>query len=246
MLEPDGKSRVHSPPAVAELRDFYDFAMLGLDQHVGPEISVFACRSDGLAFFWVAPGEGLLPGKISNVGDKIIDLVGVISIRNSEFPLAMIALGKNRSMHFFRDPLQIRNIDSLELPYVQGTAYKLLRYGTHLILLTSQGLRLFPDIIGQFHRGEFIGGQRKVRYIPIESVDINIAFEKWLLIVTTYGVVRMDLTTLLPGVEIPDAIRCRMNNDFGLLWKDEKDAVEIVEPIWTDTNLEAAELQGVG
>ena len=256
MLEPNGKNRVQSPPAIAELRDFYDFAMLGLDQHTGSEVSVFACRSDGLAFFLVAPGKGLLPGKITKVGEKIVNFVGVISIRNSEFPLAMIALGKNRSIHFFRDPLHLREIDSLELPDLQGTAYKLLRYGMHLILLTSKGLCLFPEIIGQFHRGEYIGGERSARYIPIEAIDMNIAFEKWLLIVTSDGVVRMDLAALLPGVEMPDAIERRMSNDIGALWKDEEHRVEIETPVLTDTNLkadmwadvdlEAAVLQTVG
>jgi hypothetical protein len=237
MLEPDGKNRVQSPPAIAELRNFYDFAMLGLDQHTGPEVCVFACRSDGLAFFLVGPGKGLLPGKISKVGEKIVDFVGVLSIRSSEFPLAMVGLGKNRSIHFFRDPLHVRAIDSLELPDVQGTAYKLLRYGNHLILLTSKGLCLLPEIIGQFHRGEYIGGERRVRYIEIEVIDMNIAFENWLLLVTTDGVVKMDLTALLPSVEIPEAIKRRISNDPAALWKDDAHRVEVETPMLTDTTL---------
>ena len=86
----------------------------------------------------------------------------------------MIGLGKNRSMHFFRDPLQIRNIDSLEMPFVPGTAYKLLRYGMHLILLTSKGICMFPGIISQFYERENMGGDRKARFIGMEAIDMNI------------------------------------------------------------------------
>ena len=202
-----------------ELRYFYDYATLGRTD--GAEVAVCACRSDGLLFSHVEPGIGLKPMKISKVGQKIIDFIGVISIRSSASPLAMIGLGKNRSMHFFRDPLHLRKIDSVEFSFVPGTAYKLLRHGAHVILLTSKGICIVPEIISQYHRGENIGGERRVRFIGLEAIDINIAFGKWLLVVMTYGVVRMDLEEVLPRVEIPDAIKQRMATDFGALWKEE-------------------------
>jgi len=104
---------------------------------------------------------------------------------------------------------------------------------------------MVPDIISQYYKGENIGGERRVRFIRIEAIDINIAFDKWLLVVTTYGVVRMDLDELLPGVNIPHAIKRRMNPDFGALWKSEKDSVEIEQPMWTDSSVRAAVLEAV-
>jgi len=243
MLDANGEIQVQSVLARDELRYFYDYATLGLDQGIGPEISACACRSDGLVFFHLEPGSGLNSIKSSKVGEKIVDFIGVISIRSSEYPLALIGLGKNRSLHFFRDPLHSPVIDSLEFPFVPGTAYKLLRHGAHVILLTSKGICIVQDIISQYHRGENIGGERRVRFIEIEAIDINIVFDKWLLVVTTYGVVRMDLEELLPGVKIPVAIKRRMNPEFGALWKSEKDGLEIEQPIWTDTNLKAAVLE---
>ena len=240
MLDPNGELQVQTVLARDELRYFYDFATLGPDQGVGPEVSVCACRSDGLVFFHVEPGAGLNSIKSSKVGEKVIDFIGVTSIQSASSPLALIGLGKNRSMHFFRDPIHSRTTDSLELPFVPGTAYKLLRYGVHVILLTSKGICMMPDIISQYYKGDNIGGERRVRFIGMEAIDINIAFDKWLLAVTTYGVVRLNLEELLPGVEIPDAIRRRMNPDFGALWKAEKDSVEIEQPMWTEANLRAS------
>jgi hypothetical protein len=243
MLEADGRSRVQNPPAIDELRYIYDFATLAPDE--GREVAVLACRTDGLLFTHVEPGTGLMPKKISKVGQQIIDFVGVISIRSSASPLAMIGLGKNRSLHFFRDPLHLREIDSVEFSFVPGTAYKLLRHGAHVILLTSKGICLVPEIISQFHRGENIGGERRVRFIGLEAIDINVAFGKWLLVVMTDGVARIDLEEVLPRVEIPDAIEQRMATDFGALWKEEADTLGIEQPVWTETNQRAEVLLAV-
>ncbi len=76
----------------------------------------------------------------------------------------------------------------------------------------------------------------------MEAIDINIAFDKWLLVVTSGGVIRMDLAVLLPGAKIPDAITRRMNADFGALWKSDDDSVELEQPVWQETNLKAAVL----
>ncbi len=78
-----------------------------------------------------------------------------------------------------------------------------------------------------------------MRFIKIEAIDINIAFDKWLLVVLPNGIITMDLAEVLPGVEIPDAIKRRMNMDFGALWEPEEDAVQIEQPVWSETNLES-------
>ena len=239
MLKADGEIQRQAILARDELRYFYDYATLGLDQSIGSEISVCACRLDGLVFFHAQPRDGLASIKSSKVGQHSIDMIGVTSIHSPIFPLALIGLGKNRSLHFFRDPLHIREIDSVNFPFLPGTAYKILRYGAHVVLLTSKGICFVPSIVGQFHRGEDIGGERRVRFIKIEAIDINIAFDKWLLVVLPNGIITMDLAEVLPGVEIPDAIKRRMNMDFGALWEPEEDAVQIEQPVWSETNLES-------
>jgi hypothetical protein len=244
MLDANGKNRVQNPPAVEQFQYFYDFAALGIDS--GKEVSVCAGRSDGLLFLHVLPGTGITPIKLSKVGDKNIDFVGVISIRNPVSPLAMVGLGKNRSLHFFRDPLRLREIDSVEFSYIPGTAYKVLRHGVHVIMLTSKGVCIIVNIIRQFHNGDNIGGERKVRFIKIEAVDINIAFDKWLLVVTTSGVVRMDLEELIPSVEIPDAIKRRLTSYVGTAWTTESENVQTETPVWTDTELTVELMQVVG
>jgi hypothetical protein len=246
MFDATGQGQIQTVLARDEFRYFYDFSTLGLSQGIGPEISVCACRSDGLVLFLVEPGSGLVSIKSVKVGDKVIDMVGVISIYNADFPLALIGLGKNRSLHFFRDPLHMREIDSLEFPYIPGTAYKLLRYGAHVILLTSKGICFIPSIVGQFHRGESIEGERRVRFFKIEAIDINIAFDKWLLVVIPDGIIRMELAKVLPGADIPEVIKRRMNAGFEELWKSEEDRIQIEQPVMRETELESNVLVGIG
>jgi hypothetical protein len=230
---------VQNTAPARELQYFYDYAVLGPDSDSGAEISVFACRTDGLAFFQSEPGFGLRFKKKSELRSQRVDFISVTSIRSTALPLAMIGLGKDRSLHFMRDPFRSPIIDSLALPFVPGTAYKVLRHGPHAILFTSKGICIVLDVVSQFHRGKYIGGHRAVRFLQMEAIDINIAFDKWLLVVTSDGVVRMDLAELLPGVDIPESIRRRMNIDFEGLWKPENESVELQESVMREANLEA-------
>jgi hypothetical protein len=84
-----------------------------------------------------------------------------------------------------------------------------------------------------------------VRFIGLEAIDINVAFGKWLLVVLTDGVARIDLEEVLPRVEIPDAIEQRMCTDFGALWKEEADTLGIEQLVWTETNQRAEVLLAV-
>ncbi len=59
MSQADGEIQRQAILARDELRYFYDYATLGLDQSIGSEISVCACRLDGLVFFHGEPRDGL-------------------------------------------------------------------------------------------------------------------------------------------------------------------------------------------
>ena len=159
MLGTGGAIEQQSTPSVEQLPYFYDYATLGQDQDTGKEVSVFACRTDGLAFFYTDLGFGLKLKKVSKVGEKLIDFISIVSIGTSAHPLAWMALGKEKSLHFMRNPLRLELIDTIELPFVPGTPYKVLRYGPHAILLTSKGICIVLDAVSQYHRGEFKSGE---------------------------------------------------------------------------------------
>ncbi len=129
MLEASGQSRMQNVPTTDEVRYICDYATLRRDQETGVESSVLACRTDGLVFTHVEPGIDLKPVKVSKIKSNVIDFIGVISIWSTAYPFSLIGLGKNRSLHFMRDPFRSPITDTLEFPFVPGTAYKLIRHG---------------------------------------------------------------------------------------------------------------------
>jgi hypothetical protein len=235
----------HFPP-IEHAQYFCDYTTLGIDLATGLEVSVFACRTDGLAFFYVEPNAALKPIRFSKVGTKIIDFISVTSIQTATHPLAWMGLGKGKTLHFMQNPLHIEVIETIDLSFVPGTPYKVLRYGPHGILLTSKGVCIVLDAVSQYHRGEFKSGKRTVRFIETEAIDINIAFNKWLLVVIPKGIVRMDLAEVLHVVDIPEAIKRRMNMDVGVLWKTEEERVPVQQPVWSEIELKDKMLVGVG
>jgi hypothetical protein len=157
-----------------------------------------------------------------------------------------MALGKGKTLHFMKNPLRTEIFDTLELSFVPGTPYKVLRYGPQAILLTSKGVCIVLDAVRQYHHGEFKSGRRPVRFIETEAIDISMAFNKWLLVVLSNGIIRMDLAAVLPAMEIPESIKSRMRMDFRSLHDPEEERVQIEQPVWSETELETKLLVGVG
>jgi hypothetical protein len=229
-------------PTTRELPYFYDCALLGRYQQ--KQVLVVACRSSGLLYADVSTKEKPLPIKLSKAVNKGFDFVGVLSVGNKRHPLAFVALGKDRSLHFLRDPLRSSHMHTLHLPQVPGSAYKLIRYKSHLLLLTSKGLCLIADLVGQFHDGEELEGMRTVGFLPIEAIDFNTAFDRWLLIVTPDGVVRMDLTELFPqsNLIVPDVILSRLRPSLPLSSTPNGDLGELRQPVWRSMNVGLLEM----
>ena len=221
---------------------FYDIAPMGGGPESGKDVMVAACRTDGLIYVDASRTGLPVPFKASVIPSTVVDFVGVVSIGTAAGPTSFAALGKDRSIHFLRDPLRSPHIETLDFSYVPGTAYKLLRQDDHLLLLTSKGLCIIPDVIGQYRRGEAMGGYRSLTYMQVEAIDFNIAWGKWLLIVTPDGVVRMDLEPLLPRrtpVEIPDSIRKRMDPSFPKNWTEVGGLEELEQPIWHEASFKS-------
>jgi hypothetical protein len=80
-------------------------------------------------------------------------------------------------------------------------------------------------------------------YLQVEAIEFNIAFDRWLLIMTPQGVVRMDLEKLLPRAApliIPESIRRRMSPSFP--WTKASDLDEFEPPVWLDSSVTAGVL----
>lgn len=246
ILDSNGEGLVGELPSINGRPYFYEIASLtqsGLD---GYEVFAAACRTDGLVIVGIKPSGEPTFLKGAKISSKAIDFVGLCSIGDELNPLALVGLGKDKSVHFIRDPMHSPHIDSLTLPFVPGVAYRVLCIRGHLLLLTSIGLCVIRDVATQYLKGGDIGGYRTIRFMEIEAVDFCIAFGRWLLIVTMEGVIRIDVNEILPPVEspiVPDAIKRRMNVSFPPPSISESDLVAMVQPVWQEVQLRSGLMQ---
>jgi hypothetical protein len=222
---------------------FYDCASVGPGVNTDGELFAIASRTGGFSLVRISNDgtPSLVKAGLLRAGQ--IDLVGVVSLGSDLYPRAFVGLGKDRSLHFIKDFPQSGYADSLAFPYIPGTPYKILRYTDHLLMLTSKGLCIIPDIVREFQEDRLASGYRAVTVLEVEAVDCNVAFGRWLLIVTPEGVARLDLTVLLPPkrrVEIPEALRSRMRDVTPHYLSSESDEEEIALPVWKDTTFALA------
>jgi hypothetical protein len=213
---------------------FYQLVSLHHNREKDEELFVAACRGDGFVILRVGLAGAPEIIRSARVTGKNVDFVGVCAIGNESNPMAIVALGQDRTLHFVREPLKSPAMESLHFPFVPGRAYKLLRAGDHLLMLTSKGVCFIPDLVRQFQNGEELEGVRQVRFVEIEAIDFNIAFGKWLLVVTSQFSLRFDLNQIFPVVRslaLPEAIERRMTH-----WASPSlpESESVITPTWSN------------
>jgi hypothetical protein len=221
---------------------FYKLASLGQYGGGGQEIFAVACRSDGLAAIELPRYDRPKLIKLGKIRSTKFDFVGICSIGNQSSPRAVVALGRDRSMHFTRDLISDPHYTTLRFPASAGTAYKILSVRGHVLLLTARGLYVFANAAAGFLRGAQIGGWTTVRFLPVEAIDFNVAFEKWVLIVTPEQVIRVALRQLLTDDEsqLPEAIMRRIRLELPRPTIPESEWEPLQGPIWNDISLESS------
>jgi len=165
-----------------------------------PETLACATRRGGIAALSV-PHPGAEQVTISSSTFSGLDVVDVCSLGPRLPTPAVCAVGKDRTLVFFRNVLQDRRGVVLKFDRVKGTAYRLICAKGHLLLLTSRSLYIFKGLTRSYLEGQPIERvPTLVREIPMEAVDANLAHDRWLLVVTVAGVQVFDLNMLL-GLE---------------------------------------------
>ncbi|MFL5242525.1 MAG: hypothetical protein ACJ8FY_10490 [Gemmataceae bacterium] len=179
--------------------DLYFYRVVSIDTTGNPETLACATRRGGIAV--VALPRADAEQVVFSSTFPGLDIVDVCSI-GSGAP-AVCAAGKDCTLVFFRDVLRERKPITVKFDRVQGTAYRLMSARGHLFLLTSSSMYMFPGLTNRFLEGQPIGRlPAQVRSLPIEAVDANMSHDRWLLIVTTKGVIRFDVNLLVDQAPI--------------------------------------------
>jgi hypothetical protein len=122
-------------------------------------------------------------------------------------------LARDGSIILFRDVLTDESPITAKFNRVQGTAYRLLGHGGELYVLTSKGLYVLGKLASRFLAGELDPGVvTQILTVPMDAVDMNLAGDRWLLVVMADEVRRFDTAWIHDNV--PEADSEHADQDF--------------------------------
>ncbi len=174
---------------------FYKLTSVGVLD--GRELWACAGRREGLFVIEVGPdGQPRMIKRRKPIG-RDVDVVSVCSIGDEDFPHAVAGVSRDRTIHLSYHLLDDRQLVSLSLPDLQGTAYKIQAHGNDVIIHTSKGIYVCRDVLHRFTRNIQTNEPTYIRFLPASAIDFNLAYQKWLTLVTPEHVLRMQLSDLL-------------------------------------------------
>jgi hypothetical protein len=171
----------------------YCYRVISLTAPDGSELLAFANRRDGVGTTtFRAEGSG---HKLRTLTFAGLDVVDVCPLNPGAISTAIAALGRDGTLILFADALHDRRPGAVVFPDIEGTAYRILSQRGHLFLFTSKGMFIIADLARRFLQGDK-DEPAWVMEFPMEVVDANLVGDRWLLVVGTDGVLKLDLTML--------------------------------------------------
>jgi len=193
-IKPDVKANdypsLHAPKG--RTLNFYSAVLLPDDRN---EAIACGTRRDGISLVRL-PHEGS-GGRIRVIPCEGVDAVDVCALGSPDSPLAVGAIGLDCSVFLLKNALE--DVGPLALRFVgmQGNAYRILSTGGNIYVLTSDFLYVFVGLAERFLQGVNLGGTISVRAIPLQAVDMFLAYDQWLLVIMPDLVLAIDTHSFL-------------------------------------------------
>jgi hypothetical protein len=170
----------------------YFYRVVALTKSSGQHIIAAATRKDGIAAMpFDSPAHGL-----RTLTFESLDAIDLCSLQ--EGTLSVAVLGKDGTIMICRDVVEetARKQASMTTRFadIKGTAYRLLYSMGNLIVVTSQAIYCLGGLVANFLHGKT--DLVTIQEFPIKAIDANVVDEKWLMVVTSRGVLRLDLRKL--------------------------------------------------
>jgi hypothetical protein len=163
----------------------------------GREILACAARTDGLLTVRLDEDEN--ENRIIGLTAPDIDFIDVCSLQLPEFPFAVAALCRDRSLIFIRNMLTEENPQTLRFDQFRGVPYSILSAQGHLFVLTSHEIVVFPGLGSRFASGEPLDRPIHYRHKAVQAVDAFMSESRELMILTDDGVSVFEISKLVNG-----------------------------------------------
>jgi hypothetical protein len=155
-----------------------------------------------------------------------LDVVDICPLCPELDSLAVAALGRDGSLVLFRDVLTDKKPKTFKFQSIRGTAYRIICRRGDIYVLTSNGLFVLAKLGSRFVEGEAMeGALTPVMPLPMEAIDMNLAWGRWLLVVLVNEVREFSIDWI--HEQVPQLIG---HAEIQELRPD----VLPLEPVWTD------------
>jgi hypothetical protein len=171
----------------------YFYRLISVRRADGQEIVACAARQGGVAAMEFR-GEDQTH-RLSTFSFDGLDVVDLCPL-GTETGAGAVAVGKDGTLILFRDVLRDSRPATVKYDSVKGVAYRLVRAGSYLFLLTSERLYVIAGLIDRFLQGAAGNPLTPVLAVPMEGVDLGQGSDQWVWIVMPEEVLRFDVRKL--------------------------------------------------
>jgi hypothetical protein len=173
--------------------NFYRVICIATSSH---DILACAARVGGVASTTSGNDTGSMR-RITSVTFPGLDVVDLCSL-GSAFGSAVAAVARDSTLILLRDVLLEQSPVTIRFNEIKGTAYRVFCSRGNLMVLTSTSLYVLSGLARRFLEGDdVLQVSIPIREMRMEAVDANMCRDRWMLVVLTDQVYRIDVDLLL-------------------------------------------------
>ncbi len=170
----------------------YFYRLIALPGRGGRDFLACATRKGGLGLAEVDWDDPVYDMAVSNTPD--FDATDVCDLGGAVDSPSVGSVGYDGTIVLVRDALGRRDLRKIKFREMKGFPSRLMSARGHLIVLTNQGVYLFPYLSERFVTGnlpDHFG--TSVEWLPLDAVDAATVAGRWLLVVLHDEIRRFDL-----------------------------------------------------
>ncbi len=214
----------------------YFYRMAALHNPLGVETLVFANRKNGVGMSVFDSEDRRRVVRVMKFQD--VDIVDVCAVVPGS--LSAIAVSKTADLLWITDTSSNVEPVILRPMHVKGTVYRVLATSRHLVVLTSEALHVWIDLVGRALTGQFASPDMTMLVMPIDAVDMALIDDQHLLLV-----MGMNAVTCLTMADMERQFASRSAAGFrlgGSSGRFEKTSLDDIHQDWRTEDVEQREL----
>lgn len=170
----------------------YFHRVIALPGRGGKDLLVCAAGQGGIGITELQWGEPTYTMRVATFAG--LDVVDVCPVASDPKSPAVAAVSRDGTLILVGDVLHDSMPVNITFKAVQGVAYRVLRRGEDLYLLTSRALYVLKKLAARLAAGVSLGKvTTPIRVVPMEAVDASIIHDRWLFLVMPDEVLRGDV-----------------------------------------------------